>query len=78
MGCAICINQADISERNAQVQLMLNIYRSAACVLAYIGAETETDQLAFATLTELYEFISTDATRDELSSTTINEAHNMI
>ena len=36
---AICINQADIKERNQQVQLMGKIYSQADIVLGYLGPE---------------------------------------
>jgi hypothetical protein len=66
---AICINQADISERNAQIRLMSNIYRSALCVLAYVGAESETDALAFDALTMFYDLIDKTILRDAVLST---------
>ena len=34
---AICINQGDISERNAQVRLMGDVYSNASKVAAYVG-----------------------------------------
>jgi hypothetical protein len=34
---AICINQADIQERNAQVSLMAFIYRRATRVVVWLG-----------------------------------------
>ncbi|ERF72105.1 hypothetical protein EPUS_02896 [Endocarpon pusillum Z07020] len=34
---AICINQQDVPERNAQVSMMGNIYKQATCVLAWLG-----------------------------------------
>ncbi|KAF2868679.1 heterokaryon incompatibility protein-domain-containing protein, partial [Massariosphaeria phaeospora] len=34
---AICINQADIQERNHQVSLMKSIYSSAARVIVWLG-----------------------------------------
>ena len=34
---AICINQSDVQERNHQVSEMANIYRSANCVLIWLG-----------------------------------------
>ena len=44
---AICINQNDIHERNAQVQLMRNIYGSATKVLIHIGEEFCQDSKTF-------------------------------
>lgn len=37
---AICINQNDIPERNAQVQLMSQVYRKASKVVVWLGEET--------------------------------------
>jgi hypothetical protein len=36
---SICINQEDIDERNHQITLMTSIYKSAACVIVYLGEE---------------------------------------
>lgn len=41
---AICINQADVAEKNLQVALMGTIYRSAAEVLVWLGKDAEEDQ----------------------------------
>ncbi|ENH68076.1 Heterokaryon incompatibility protein 6, OR allele [Fusarium oxysporum f. sp. cubense race 1] len=43
---AICINQDDIPERNNQVVMMSQIYGSAHCVLAWLGEEDDTTQVA--------------------------------
>ncbi|RAR16476.1 heterokaryon incompatibility protein [Stemphylium lycopersici] len=43
---AICINQADISERNAQVDMMGLIYHRAMRVVVWIGPATESSELA--------------------------------
>lgn len=40
---AICINQEDISERNAQVQLMGDVYSNASKVAAYVGEAPKED-----------------------------------
>lgn len=37
---ALCINQQDIAERNAQVRLMWRVYSSAQSVLAWLGPPT--------------------------------------
>ena len=49
---SICINQADIAERNAQVQYMANIYKKAPSVCAWLGEEEDDSSLAM-------EFLST-------------------
>lgn len=38
---AICINQADLAERESQVKLMGRIYRQASRVLIWLGEGTE-------------------------------------
>jgi hypothetical protein len=38
---AICINQQDVPERNSQVRLMRDIYRSAAKVVSWLGPEAD-------------------------------------
>ncbi|KAK3998151.1 heterokaryon incompatibility protein-domain-containing protein [Cladorrhinum sp. PSN332] len=43
---AICINQANLYEKESQVALMADIYRSAAQVLADLGEEAEDSALA--------------------------------
>jgi hypothetical protein len=37
---AICINQADSSEKSAQIPIMRDIYHLAICVTVWLGAET--------------------------------------
>ena len=44
---AICINQSDISEREAQVRIMRNIYEQASEVIADVGDWAEDPGLAF-------------------------------
>lgn len=43
---AVCINQADIFERNAQVAIMGLIYSNATRVVVWIGLLTESSELA--------------------------------
>ena len=43
---AICINQEDISERNAQVQLMGDVYSNASKVATYVGEASKEDARA--------------------------------
>lgn len=40
---ALCINQADVHERNSQVQIMGRIYSSANTVLVWLGCEDQAD-----------------------------------
>ena len=37
----ICINQGDLAERSAQVNLMCKVYKQAQCVLVGLGADNE-------------------------------------
>jgi hypothetical protein len=47
---ALCINQDDVGERNHQVAQMKDIYQGAALVIAWLGAATKDDILAFSVL----------------------------
>lgn len=47
---AICINQADIEERNAQVKRMGSIYTLAERVVIWLGPETSDSNLALSTM----------------------------
>ncbi|KAK3376272.1 heterokaryon incompatibility protein-domain-containing protein, partial [Lasiosphaeria ovina] len=38
---AVCINQADTAEKNAQVQLMRHIYENGICTLIWLGASPQ-------------------------------------
>jgi hypothetical protein len=49
----ICINQADVQERNSQVQLMRNIYSYTLSVLAYIGEERQYTRTGIAFVEEI-------------------------
>lgn len=44
---ALCINQADIPERNQQVQSMKLVFAQARSVLIWLGESVESDRLAF-------------------------------
>lgn len=53
---AVCINQIDLEERQAQVSMMGEIYRQAGAVAAYLGEEAENSDLAmefFASMSRL-------------------------
>jgi Heterokaryon incompatibility protein (HET) len=50
---ALCINQDDIQERNAQVSLMGEIYRRARVVLMWLGEEGEDSAIAMELLRQL-------------------------
>jgi hypothetical protein len=47
---AICVNQADKTERSKQVSIMREIYSNAARVIIWLGEESESDCLAFQSL----------------------------
>ncbi|KAH7093468.1 heterokaryon incompatibility protein-domain-containing protein [Paraphoma chrysanthemicola] len=44
---AVCINQNDIDERNAQVSMMRDIYASAARVIIWLGEEDDDSETTF-------------------------------
>lgn len=50
---ALCINQEDVTERNSQVTMMGDIFRSASDVLAWLGPSTRESELWFDCVEEL-------------------------
>lgn len=50
---AVCINQEDIDERNAQVSMMAQIYSSARSSIVWLGPEDETTCIARDAVTRL-------------------------
>ncbi|MCJ1333811.1 hypothetical protein MMC10_010511 [Thelotrema lepadinum] len=50
---AICINQADIFERNSQVMLMRRIFKRAAAVSIWLGEEADDSSLALDTVVKV-------------------------
>ncbi|KAF5671817.1 heterokaryon incompatibility (het-6OR allele) [Fusarium circinatum] len=57
---ALCINQADLDERAAQVKLMGRLYKSASIVLAWVGQYDRLAELAIQAMGRILDF---DATR---------------
>ncbi|KAL9562126.1 hypothetical protein ACKAV7_013670 [Fusarium commune] len=57
---ALCINQADLDERAAQVNLMGRLYKSASIVLAWVGKYDRLSELAIQAMGKILDF---DATR---------------
>ena len=60
----ICIDQADVSERNHQVAKMADIFSASTTVLVWLGAEENTDSLALATIGLCKEMDSTVSGND--------------
>lgn len=52
---AICIDQADLKEKNTQVAMMATIYNQAAKVIVWLGDPTPESHLAFKLITRLAE-----------------------
>lgn len=50
---AVCINQQNVSERNAQVAIMSDIYRAARRVVVWLGSSSASDSLAFKAIQEM-------------------------
>ncbi|KAJ3566576.1 hypothetical protein NPX13_g7083 [Xylaria arbuscula] len=50
---ALCINQADVNERNEQVKRMAEIFQSAERVLIWLGPEADDSRIAMQTLAHL-------------------------
>ena len=59
---AVCINQNDIEEKNAQILQMGNIYRTAVIVTVWLGLDDEDSREAFfwcqAISVEIFDFVS--------------------
>jgi len=55
---ALCIDQANVDERNSQVKLMSMIYRGATDVLVWLGPESEDSRLAAAFISTLTAVLS--------------------
>jgi hypothetical protein len=51
---AICINQKNNEEKNAQVRKMRDIYKRAALVICWLGEEEESDDEGFAFMRKLH------------------------
>jgi hypothetical protein len=51
---AVCINQADVSERTSQVRMMQEIYSSAECVVVWLGPADPSDAPALELLKTIY------------------------
>ena len=51
---AVCINQHDILERNAQIRLMKRVYEGADIVLIWLGPEADATELAIKQIQHVY------------------------
>ena len=58
---ALCINQADVSERNMQVRIMGSIYKKAKMVLAWLGPEQDKSTEVIEIIKQLHETIISNA-----------------
>lgn len=63
---ALCINQKDIGERNRQVQIMGQIFQSAAMVLSWLGPENTKIEQAFDLMSCVWSSSSTGDEYDHL------------
>ncbi|KAH7309637.1 heterokaryon incompatibility protein-domain-containing protein [Stachybotrys elegans] len=61
---AVCINQGDIVERGAQVQLMCDIYKRAKSVVVWLGEATNDSTTAINLMKKLHE-VSLNATAQD-------------
>lgn len=62
---AVCINQGDSEERNAQVAMMGDIYRRAGRTLVWLGEARRSDAAVFWALNFLSDFITLPETRGQ-------------
>lgn len=65
---AICINQADMNERNAQVMMMGEIYSVATTVFSWIGEADKDSDVAFDIMTDISESGSSSQAAQAASS----------
>jgi hypothetical protein len=63
---AICINQANIQERNAQVRKMMNIYASAVEVCVWLGESYHNSSIAFEFASKVAKFSGQDLSKEIL------------
>lgn len=54
---ALCINQADDTEKAQQIQMMGNIYRQASQVVAWLGQPDGTTERALQVICEIYDLV---------------------
>ena len=52
---AVCINQEDTAERNGQVMMMGDIYKTAQCVIVWIGSEATSEGRDFCEAVKIVE-----------------------
>lgn len=63
---AVCINQVDVQERQAQVSIMGGIYRSASSVVAWIGEhDGHGDERAFQLINQIFRQLHSTAAIDK-------------
>ncbi|KAK0724175.1 heterokaryon incompatibility, partial [Lasiosphaeris hirsuta] len=74
---ATCINQADVSERSAQVKIMDQIYKNVAEVLCWLGDEDDSSAVAMRLITalsqDLYESPEMTAGTERLGFTPLKD-----
>jgi hypothetical protein len=71
---ALCINQEDIPERNAQVRIMGDIYNTAASTVIWLGEADEYVTRAFGCLGRLHEAFGTHFGQGQIYRTEQNES----
>ena len=65
---AVCINQQNVPERNAQVKMMRQIYERARRVVIWLGIQSDESSLAF----NFMKFISSDRRKRSMKSEKLN------
>jgi len=63
---ALCINQQNIDERNRQVQIMGQIFQSAAMVVSWLGPENANIEQAFDLMSRVWSSSNTEDEHDHL------------
>jgi hypothetical protein len=57
---AVCINQQNIHEKNEQLRIMKEVYRSADLVIGWIGLEEEHDEVGFTLIKKIHKSLGCD------------------
>ena len=70
----ICIDQADVSERNHQVAKMADIFSASKTVLVWLGAGESTDSLAFAAMEVCRDLVDASGDHDNVNLERVNNA----
>lgn len=75
---AVCINQADLRERNEQVRMMSSIYRQAVRVIIWIGPQWTGGKATAAEAIQRFAFRQRTGSNSQALSTFLENPHNRV